>query len=670
MTALTARALVVSGCLVAATSAAAQQVPNLNGDQRGLLTALINAVDVAIEMPESSGAAWQTHVLRASDGSHYVALSVASMPDMPVTAKPLLVYLRLASTPTATAGRSLERSLVREWLAGSRIDPRLLPRRGFAVGEMPAMGAGTIGGGGAATVGSADLQIMAMQRERARQRKADEEKQRRLALEAAGPAAAGLLPFEDFDVTMPSAFADGTPAIQRALTAGPGQYHLFVGWVEASAKPGNAALHVVRRALSLPPALSDEFRVSSVIVADSVSVREKPYTAAEQRAHPYAIGPTEIMPARDTVFTRDESLSVAFQVINPRAADTGKPDVSVNFRITRLAGGREQQVATLTPLRYDATTLPPDFDVRLGHPIIAAMSVPLATLGRGDYRLHIAATDHATTTTTTSLTDFRVVGTPLSLLAEAPPLAPPFTREMAFARPRLDAMLDALRPSAPSPALSRALDAARERRFVDLMQEQPVPEAELAVRATLTAMALYSFGDTSATLQTQRAGQLGAPPAPLRFLEGALRAAEGRHAAAATSWQAAIDGGFPDASLLRLISDAHLRQGDAARALEAAVSWRERSPDAAWWRALAAAHLTANRAADAIPILESRLRVQADDMDAQWLLLQALYASIARSPDKPSPDRERFVALARAYVAAGGAQAALASEWVKVIEGA
>lgn len=665
MSAAITRLLLVSGCICLTTVAAAQQVPNLSGDQRRLLAALVTAVDAAADTGVEG---WQTHVLRASDGSHYIALAIASTPENPISRSPLIVYVRLSTALTLPETALTERSVVREWLAGARIDPRLLPRRGFAIGEMPAMGAGTIGGGGSATVGSADLQIMALQRERARQRKADEERQRRAALQGAGVGAAGLLPFEDFDLVTSSAFADGTRAIERALTAGPGQYHLSVGWVEAAATPDKATVRVVRRTLDLPPAPPDEFRVSSVIVADAVSVRGTPYTAAEQRAHPYAIGPTEITPARDAVFTRDEQLSIAFQVINARASEAGKPDVTVTFRITRLVGAREQQVATLTPLRYDATTLPPDFDVRLGHPIIAAMSVPLATLPRGDFRLHIAATDHPSTTTTGAVADFRVVGTPLSLLAEAPPLEPRFRRETVFEGDALAAMVQTLQPASPSPALSRALAAARERRFVDLMREDAVPEVELAVRTALTAIGLYSFGDASASLQLQRAAQLGAPPGPLRVLEGAWHAAEGRDAAAADAWRAAIEGGFPNTGILPLLSGAYLRQGDAARALQAATAWREQSPDAAWWRPLAAAYLSANRPADAISILELRLRAQADDLDAQWLLLHALYASIARSPDQPRPDGNRFVALARAYAAAGGAQGALAAEWVKMVE--
>ena len=151
---------------------------------------------------------------------------------------------------------------------------------------------------------------------------------------------------------------------------------------------------MAKQSLRLPTAGATQFGVSSIIVADRVGVRDTPYSALDQRGHPYAIGLTEIVPASDSLFTRDERLSVAFQVVNPSADAGGKPDVSAALRILRLVGPREETAAALTPLRYDATTLPEDFDVRLGHPLLAAMSAPLATLPRGTYRLEVTVTDH------------------------------------------------------------------------------------------------------------------------------------------------------------------------------------------------------------------------------------------------------------------------------------
>jgi len=660
---LVTNGLLVFACLLTGTPAAAQP-PELSKDQRDLLRAVVQAVDAATPQAPTPESSWQAHVLRASDGSHYVAFSVASSPAAPIAANRVLLYVRLSLAPESSGRAAAARSGVREWLAGARTDPRLVQsRRGFAVGEMPAMGAATAGGRGAATVGSADLQIMGLQRERDRQRKEQQERDRKASLEGAGAEVVDWLPFEDFDLIAPARFADGTPAIQRALTAGPGRYHLSVAWVDAAAKPGKAPLYVAQHLLDLPPALPDEFRISSVVVAEDVTVRETPYTAIEQRAHPYSLGVTEIRPARDTVLTNSEQLSLAFQVINARAPDTGKPDVTVNFRITRQVGSREEQVATLTPLRYDATTLPPDFDVRLGHPLIAAMSVPLATLTRGAYRLHLAATDHGTTTTTHRAVEFSVIGTPLSLLGEAPPLGRRFRREDAIAEAVLTALVQAFMPASPSPALRRALDQAASRTFIQLLAEEPVPQGEQATRTALTGLALYAIGDVSALGRLQQAYGVGGPGGPIQFLIGAVRATQGRDPDAIAAWQSARDEGLNVSA--PFLVDAYLRRGDGARA--AALVTTElagRPAEGAWAHALAASHLANGRHQDALAVLEARLAAAPDDLDGRWLQLHALFGRLVRDG---SADRERFKDLARTYIAAGGAHASLAAEWVKAV---
>ena len=61
---------------------------------------------------------------------------------------------------------------------------------------------------------------------------------------------------------------------------------------------------------------------------------------------------------------------------------------------------------------------------------------------------------------------------------------------------------------------------------------------------------------------------------------------------------------------------------------------------------------------------EARLAQAPDDADAQWLLLQALYGQIVRNN---RGDRDRFTRAAEAYITAGGANALLATEWLKAV---
>ena len=682
--------LFVTICLctldVSAQPAKAEQPRELSRQQKQLLAALVDATDRAPSTPPDDHA-WLTHVLRASDGSHYVAFSVTP-PAPALTDKPIILYVRLATAAGRGETITAERSTVREWLAGSRSDPRLLPRKGgVAIGDMPPMGAGAIGARGAPSVGSADLQAIDLQRERQRQRAEEDEKKRRATLEGSGGAVSDRLPFEDFEIAPAAAFADGTRAIQRALTAGPGSYDLSVAWADVSEPAAKANIRLARRRLQLGPAGGAEFGLSSVIVAERVGLRQAPYDSLAQRAHPYAIGLTEIMPARNTVFTPARALSVAFQIFNASPSAEGKPDVRVEMRLVRLVGAREEPVAALSPLAYNATTLPPDFDLRLGHPVIAAMSAPLATVPRGSYRLMIAAEDKLGGAIAAGDARFTVVGTPQSLLAEAPGLAPRFDRAVVLAAPTLTAVLDRLSPDGPSAALARPLQSARTGRFGDLLIEESVPPAEQPVRVALTGLALMSLGDLGSVAHFERALQLqasasareksgelrrdlagapsgreGGPEAAIQFLLGAARAMQNRDRDAIAAWQAARSAGFNLPIVDRLIAEAYLRQREFARAADAISS--DRAADAASARTYAATRIAASQIDAAVAALDPMLARDPADAETRWLLLHALYADYVGGNRSRA---ERVAAEASRYIDAKGPHSALASEWLAVV---
>lgn len=667
MSAPIARVVVVFACLYFSRAATAQSLPQLSKNQRSLLQAVVQAVDAATTLAPIADDSWPAHVLRASDGSHYVAFSVEPSGSMTLPSGPVLLYVRLATAPTGAATTVTERSAIRDWLGGQRVDPRMLPGRGIAIGEMPAFGAGGIGvRGSTPSTGSMDLKLMAMERERARQEQAERDKLRRAELEGKTTSVRNLLPFEDFDVASESVASDGTRQITRAFTAGPGDYHLFVAWADPAAAKPAATIQVVKRALTLPAATTNELTLSSVIVADGLTLRAGPYPSAEQSSHPYTLGVTEITPARDNIFTRDEQLAVAFQVINAQPSDTGKPDIGVTFRIVRIDGDREVPVASLNPQSYTEASLPPDFDLRVGHPLLVAIGVPLATVPRGSYRLKIAVNDRLAGRARVADAAFSITGTPLSLLAEAPALGRPFRREDAIGNEMLTAIVHGLTPPAASPALRRALDLAAARKFIDLLAEEPVPQHEQAVRTALTGLALFTIGDGSALVQFQRAYALGAPGAPVHFLIGAVRATQNRDPDAIAAWQSAKDEGW--SAVVPFLADAYLRRGDGGRAAALVTSEMAGRPNGPHARTLAASHLAAQRDLEALAVLDARLAQSPDDLDARWLQLQALFGRIVRSvKPEAAPERERFKAATQVYLAAGGVHAALAAEWLKAV---
>jgi tetratricopeptide (TPR) repeat protein len=651
---------VVSVCLCAATTSA--QTPNLTRQQRDLLHAVVSAVDAAGAQPPLDDAHWRAHVMRASDGSHYVAFTLSPPPDVALPAGPALLYLRVATATPPGATKITERSAIREWLAGGRTDPRLLPKRGIAIGEMPVMGATGSMGRQAMSTGVNEMRLMALERERAKQKQEELDKQRRAELEGKLAVTRDSLPFEDFDLASHSVREDGARIITRAFTAGPGDYDVFIGWADlANPKPAST-VRVIRKSLSLAPAAAEGLTTSSIILADRVAVRTAPYPPTEQASHPYSIGLMEITPATDATYTRDDALSIAFQVINARGSDAGMPDLTVGFRVVRVEGEREVPVASLKPQYYNAETMPSDFDLRQGHPIFAAVSAPLATLGRGAYRLKIAINDKIAGANAAAETSFRIVGTRASLLAEAPPVGRPFTRQQVTSPEALAPVIDALQPAAPSAALGRALAVARSGKLVDLLVEEPVAPAEAGIRTALTGLAYLSIGDASAPVHFARALQQNAPAAPVHYLIGAARAAQNRDPEAINAWTSALQAGQAPPLTRTLLVDALLRRGDHARATTVVSEANDQGASSDWPRLVAATHVAGGRFTEAIAVLDTYLSADAADADAQWLLLHALFGEVVRGGSK-----ERFVAAADAYVERNGAHTELVREWLRIV---
>lgn len=532
--------------------------------------------------------------------------------------------------------------------------------RGIVLGEMPIMGAaGGLGFARAMSPEVANLAALDLERRRARERQQERERQRRAELEGRSSVESETVPFEDFDF---AAVPVGR-RIQRALTAGPGEFFLYVAYADADVSKTPTTVNVIKKRVSLPVAAT-ELSVGTVILADGIQSRAKPYTPQEQASHPYSIGPTEIIPAADTTYRDDENLAAVFQVINARPTDAGKPNVDITFEVVRLDDAREQSVATLTPQNYSDATLPPDFDLRSGHPLFASVSAPLATLKRGSYRLKIIVNDKVAGLVTAAGVEFSVTATSAALLREAPPLGAPFDRGLVLAKEPLAGVLSALRPANPSPALQRAFDLAAAGKFVELMVEEPVPDAEEGPRAALRGLSQLSLGDGSAAaVQFQRAQLLGAPVATTRFLSGAARAQQSRDADAIAAWQDALTAGAPRPLVVPYLVDAYLRRNDIQRA--AALLGDSKSSD--WSRAAAAVMIAANKEADAIPLIEARLSQAPDDLDAQWLMIHALFARLVHDPKAPSAVHDQFVTRARNYIDAKGAHAAVADEWMKTI---
>ena len=80
-------------------------------------------------------------------------------------------------------------------------------------------------------------------------------------------------------------------------------------------------------------------------------------------------------------------------------------------------------------------------------------------------------------------------------------------------------------------------------------------------------------------------------------------------------------------------------------------------------RSAAAVLIATQKERDAVRLIDARLAAVPADLDAQWLLLHALFAQLARDP-QATAIKERFTKQARAYIDAKGPNGALAVEWL------
>ncbi len=666
---------VVVGIVVSPLASARQATPPLTRPQQATLEAVVTAVDrAATDSTVVTASTWQTHVLRASDGSHYVALR-GQAAGLIGPKDPVMLYVRLAERPSAPPPRP-PRSAVLEWLRGERAEP--LPMRAQSAinvpaGEMPVGGAASLLGQrpDLALENTSALRLMDRERQRAAREREEREAKRRAALETAsrGPSS-DTHPFEDFDPAAAVTTDAAGVTVLRSVRAGPGEYLLSIAWAEAGTGNQPPTVRVLTHPLSLPAA-APAFGLSDIVLADAVRSLEAAYPVDRQNAHPYAIGALEATPSADDVFRVDERLAVVFQAMNPSGDATGKPDVEVLFKVTRTVGDREQDVGILPPQRYSAATLPIDFDVAKGHPVFPAVQASLAKFARGRYRLEVTAIDHLAGVRASRDVRFEVAGTPHSLLNEAPAPGQAFRRDAVMAPPMLAVITRALRPPAPSEWLGKLLDAAAAGRFSEIVREAPIAPTERAVAQALRGLGLFGLGDAprAVAVQLQQALAQGAPAPPVLLILGATYALSGDDKAAITAWNQARDGGVDDVSVSALLVDAYVRSGDVARATAMARAALDAQPgNVAAARGLAAASIAGGKYADALAVLDP-VASATPDPDTDFLVAHALYGGFVgeTAPGATPSGRERLRAVGQRYIDAGGRHAPLVKEWLAVV---
>ena len=232
----------------------------------------------------------------------------------------------------------------------------------------------------------------------------------------------------DEDAIVPSAVEEVYPVNLRAAPPGPirvsrgfsvrpGEYDLIVVARERvdpahPTAPRRAA--TLTKRLTLPDFANSELTTSSVMLADGLTVLDGSPPAEQTGERPYLIGLSEIQPAADTVFRRDEELIVVFLVYNPFVTPERKFDIEVEYHFFIKTGGGggdrgvpadggrppardgERYFNHTKPQRFTPAIMGPQFDPTAGQPLMAGQGVPLAAFPEGEYRLSIRVTDIVT----------------------------------------------------------------------------------------------------------------------------------------------------------------------------------------------------------------------------------------------------------------------------------
>jgi hypothetical protein len=225
-------------------------------------------------------------------------------------------------------------------------------------------------------------------------------------------------PFEGLHVIDMKTPPEGQPIrLSRALSVPGGEYDLYIaikerGPLEAKdakdAKPQKTT--VLKQPITVPNYWNGELSTSTVILADKAEQLSKQLSPEEQTERPYALGSFEITPAADTRFGKKEELLIFMQIYNAGVTDAGKPNLEVEYNFHQKTGDAEKYFNKTPMQSLNAETLPPAFDIKAGHQVVAAQGIPLQIFPEGEYRVEVKITDKISGKSITRSAAFTVVG--------------------------------------------------------------------------------------------------------------------------------------------------------------------------------------------------------------------------------------------------------------------
>jgi hypothetical protein len=191
--------------------------------------------------------------------------------------------------------------------------------------------------------------------------------------------------------------AGNAAQVARALELPPGEYTLYIAMRERQPrdkKQGPPKTVVLAHPLSVPD-MNKGLTTSSVILANALDPAPEQLTGQQQLEQPFTISGYRVTPSFSPSIPQSGELLFVFFIYNEGVAASGKPDLDVEYHFFRAA--EEKPFTRLATQSFNATTLPGQFDLKVGHQVFVGQGIPLKsdqmTFAPGDYRLEIRITD-------------------------------------------------------------------------------------------------------------------------------------------------------------------------------------------------------------------------------------------------------------------------------------
>jgi hypothetical protein len=183
--------------------------------------------------------------------------------------------------------------------------------------------------------------------------------------------------------------------VARALELPPGEYDLYIAMRERPSRDRKAPppkTAVLAQTLTVPD-MHKMLTTSSIIMAKSLEAAPggAQLTGQEQLEAPYTISGYKVVPSYTSAIPKSGELLFVFFIYNEGVAASGKPDLDVDYNFFRAA--EEKPFSKLATTSFNATTLPGQFDVNVGHQVFVGQGIPMTSFTPGDYKLEIKISD-------------------------------------------------------------------------------------------------------------------------------------------------------------------------------------------------------------------------------------------------------------------------------------